>query len=122
MKSLIDWQAFYDVLVRIVDGLDTSVYMVLPGESGCLLTTTSQDLDVDNIIKQIPSAALLWRLSTVREVIFSGFQLELYTSEEKPFAYWYAVQVIDSHLSCLDSLLLVVEKGASAGLVFSQTI
>ena len=53
---------------------------------------------------QIPNAALVWRLSTVREVVFSGFQLELYTAEEKPFAYWYASQVIEAHLSCLDNM------------------
>ena len=56
--------------------------------------------------------ALLWRLSVVREVILSGFQLELYGREEKSFAYWYAVEVIDAHLSCLDNLISIVQEGA----------
>lgn len=56
--------------------------------------------------------ALLWRLSIVREVILSGFQLELYGREEKSFAYWYAVEVIDVHLSCLDNLISVTQEGA----------
>ena len=68
--------------------------------------------------------ALLWRLSVVREVILSGFQLELYGREEKSFAYWYAVEVIDAHLSCLDNLTSIVQDGAHShlsyfGLVFS---
>ena len=56
--------------------------------------------------------ALLWRLSVVREVILSGFQLELYNQEEKSFAYWYAAEVIDVHLSCLDNLTSIVQEGA----------
>ena len=56
--------------------------------------------------------ALLWRLSVVREVILSGFQLELYSREEKSFAYWYAGEVIDAHLSCLDNLISIVQEGA----------
>lgn len=60
--------------------------------------------------------ALLWRLSIVREVILSGFQLELYGPEEKSFAYWYAVEVIDAHLSCLDNLTSIIREGAHSQL------
>lgn len=63
-------------------------------------------------MKHIPACALVWRLSVVREVVLSGFQLELYTSEEKPFAYWYASQVIEAHLACLDDMLLAVPPGS----------
>lgn len=62
-------------------------------------------------MRHLPACALVWRLSVIREVVLSGFQLELYTSEEKPFAYWYASQVIDAHLACLDDMLLAVEPG-----------
>lgn len=61
---------------------------------------------------------LLWRLSAIREIIFSGFQLELYTADEKSFAYWYAAQVLDAHLSCLDDLLVIVPKGTHVFRVF----
>ena len=68
--------------------------------------------------------ALLWRLSVVREVILSGFQLELYSQEEKSFAYWYAVEVIDTHLSCLDNLTSIAPQGTHYhlffGFVFSE--
>ena len=47
----------------------------------------------------------------MREVILSGFQLELYGRDEKSFAYWYAMEVIDAHLSCLDNLTSIVPEG-----------
>jgi len=63
---------------------------------------------------QLPRVALVWRLSAIREMIFSGFQLELFSLEERPFAYWYAANVLDEHLSCLDDLLNVVPKDSTA--------
>ncbi|KAJ7290144.1 Mak10 subunit, NatC N-terminal acetyltransferase-domain-containing protein [Mycena rebaudengoi] len=72
------------------------------------LVDAAADLDVANVAGHIPACALVWRLSVVREVVLSGFQLELYTSEEKPFAYWYLSQVLEAHLACLDDMLLVV--------------
>ena len=62
--------------------------------------------------------ALLWRLSVVREVILSGFQLELYAREEKCFAYWYAAEVMDAHLGCLDNLTSIVQEGAHSHFSF----
>jgi hypothetical protein len=59
---------------------------------------------------QLPNVVLVWRLSAIREVILSGFQLELFSLEEKPVAYWYGAQVLDAHLTCLDNLLRVVPK------------
>jgi N-alpha-acetyltransferase 35, NatC auxiliary subunit len=70
------------------------------------------------MIARLPDVALLWRLSVVREVILSGFQLELYSREEKSFAYWYAVEVIAAHLSCLDNLTSIVQEGAYSHLGF----
>jgi hypothetical protein len=48
---------------------------------------------------------LMYRLSVIREVVLSGFQLSLYTNEERVFAYWYVVQVLEMHLSCIDQLM-----------------
>lgn len=50
-------------------------------------------------------AVVIWRLASIREVILSGFQLELYHTMERPFAYWFAARVIDVHLKYLDTLL-----------------
>lgn len=66
-----------------------------------------QDVDsaTFHLLNQFPKAVVLWRLSSMREVILSGFQLELYHPMERPFAYWFAAQVIDIHLRYLDTLL-----------------
>ncbi|GLB35595.1 putative mak10 subunit, NatC N(alpha)-terminal acetyltransferase [Lyophyllum shimeji] len=95
-KSLLDWHKLYDLL--------TDITTTLQG-------TTSPK---DGLIMQLPKVALIWRLSTIREVIFSGFQLELFSLEERPFAYWYAAQVLEEHLSCLDDLLNVVPRDSAA--------
>jgi hypothetical protein len=60
---------------------------------------------------QMPKVALLWRLSSIREIVFSGFQLDLLSAEERPTAYWYAAEVLDAHLSCLDDIMPVIPKG-----------
>ncbi|KAJ7184549.1 Mak10 subunit, NatC N-terminal acetyltransferase-domain-containing protein [Mycena filopes] len=95
MKSLVDLHIYYTRLVAMVSGMP--------------------NLPSTNVMRHIPACALVWRLSVIREVVLSGFQLELYTSEEKPFAYWYASQVIDAHLACLDDMLLAVEPDCPAG-------
>lgn len=59
----------------------------------------------------LPKVPLIWRLSSIREIVFSGFQLELFSLEERPFAYYYVSQVIEDHLSCLDDLIAVVARG-----------
>lgn len=46
----------------------------------------------------------------MREVVLSGFQLELYTGEERAFSYWYAAQIVESHLECLDEMVAAVPK------------
>jgi hypothetical protein len=71
----------------------------------------TQGLPQDDILRRLPDVALFWRLSIVREIVLSGFQLELYLGEEKTFAYWYAVQIIDEHLKCLDNMMSSVVDG-----------
>jgi hypothetical protein len=109
MKSVLDWHALYDLLVRLVEGLDTAVGVRL--HVVILLTGGHQDMPRSNILQEMPKAALLWRLSAIREIVLSGFQLELYAPEERPFAYWYAAQVLDAHLHSLEDLMPVVHEG-----------
>ncbi|KAF8172074.1 Mak10 subunit, NatC N-terminal acetyltransferase-domain-containing protein [Pholiota molesta] len=92
-KALVEWHGLYDALVQIRDNLDL------------------EDLPRNHLLAQLPTVALLWRLSIVREVVLSGFQLELYAPGERAFAYWYAAQVIEAHLNCLDNILPVVQRG-----------
>ena len=63
------------------------------------------------VIKAVPQAIIHWRLAVVREVVFMGFQLDLYAVDERAFAYWYASHVMHEHLSVIDSLLRVVPEG-----------
>lgn len=122
MKSLVGWHELYDLLTQIRDNLDLEVFCLLLHEGFFQLTACYQETPKDLLITHLPDVVLLWRLSVVREVILSGFQLELYSREEKSFAYWYAVEVVDAHLSCLDNLTSVVQEGQSHffGFVFSE--
>ncbi|KAJ7494359.1 Mak10 subunit, NatC N-terminal acetyltransferase-domain-containing protein [Mycena galericulata] len=94
MKLLVDLHLYY---TRLVD-----------------VTSSLPDLPRTEIMKHIPACVLIWRLSVIREVVLSGFLLELYTAEEKPFAYWYASQVIEAHLECLDDVLLAMPPDCPA--------
>jgi hypothetical protein len=47
----------------------------------------------------------------MREVLLSGFRLELYVEDEKPFVYWELSQVIHEHLATFDALEPVIPKG-----------
>ncbi|KAJ7611761.1 Mak10 subunit, NatC N-terminal acetyltransferase-domain-containing protein [Roridomyces roridus] len=94
MKSLADLHVYHTRLIGI--------------------TSSLQDLPNTEIVKHLPAAALHWRLSAIREVVLSGFQMELYTSEEKPFAYWYASQIIEAHLSCMDGVLPALPPDSNA--------
>ncbi|KAG5721407.1 N-alpha-acetyltransferase, 35 NatC auxiliary subunit [Termitomyces sp. T112] len=96
VNSLLNWHKVYDILSEITTSLEST-----------LLPKTS-------ITMHLPKVPLVWRLSAIREIIFSGFQLELLSLEERPFAYYYASQVIEDHLSCLDDLIPVVVKDSSA--------
>lgn len=44
------------------------------------------------------------RLSVITEVIFSGFELDLYTREEWAMIYWYAEQVLSTQVTVLEDL------------------
>ncbi|KJA19072.1 hypothetical protein HYPSUDRAFT_144144 [Hypholoma sublateritium FD-334 SS-4] len=93
MKAVVTWHGLYDILLQIKDNTDLT------------------DLPHNHPLHQLPSAALLWRLAIVRDIVLSGVQLELYAPGERSFAYWYAAQVIDAHLEILDNMLPVVRKG-----------
>lgn len=55
----------------------------------------------------------MWRLTAAENIIFSGFQLELYASHERTFAYWYLTQVIETHLGCVEDVLAALPLGIS---------
>lgn len=96
MKSLVDWHVLYDSMLEVTDEIDIDA------------------LPQNHILTKLPYVALCWRLASLREVVLSGFQLELYVPEERPFAYWYATQMLDVHLTCIDNLFAVVPKESNA--------
>lgn len=120
MKSLVGWHDLYDLLTQIRDNLDMEVFrqilrMILSNADYIIIT---QEIPSGHLITRLPDVALLWRLSIVREVVLSGFQLELYGPDERCFAYWYAMEVVDVHLSCLDNLTSVIQEGTPVPCIF----
>ncbi|EGN96405.1 hypothetical protein SERLA73DRAFT_76363 [Serpula lacrymans var. lacrymans S7.3] len=84
IKSLIDWHELY-------------------AESSYISSELAPVLGLD-MVSRAQNVALLYRLTVIREIVFSGFQMSLYTSEEKAFAYWHAAHIIELHLNTLDEL------------------
>ena len=53
----------------------------------------------------------MWRLTAAENILFSGFQLELYAPHERTFAYWYLTQAIETHLGCIEDVLMALTLG-----------
>ncbi|KAL0947711.1 hypothetical protein HGRIS_013796 [Hohenbuehelia grisea] len=88
-KSLVGWHKLYDILREIA--------------------SCHRDATIDEeLVDALPTAALVWRLGVIREIVLSGFQLELYAPDERPFAYWYVAHVAERHLECIERLTRVV--------------
>ncbi|KAI9508819.1 Mak10 subunit, NatC N-terminal acetyltransferase-domain-containing protein [Russula earlei] len=95
-RSLLEWQELYDATSAM-------------GESGKCIDEKDRLL-----VDAISDVVLLWRLSIIREVLQSGFQLELYVEDEKSFVYWELGQVAHEHLTTLDALEPVMPKDTRA--------
>lgn len=90
MKSLFDWHDLYALIFDIQKHLDPV--------SGV------------DIIAKLQHVVLAHRYEIICEVVLSGFQLSLYSSNERPFAYWYLAQVLELYLPSLE----ILSKGPSA--------
>jgi len=95
-RSLLEWQELYDTTSAL-------------GENG-----NPTDKKDHLLINALTNAVLLWRLSIIREVLLSGFQLELYVDDEKSFVYWELSHVAHEHLATLNSLEPVIPKDSRA--------
>ena len=58
----------------------------------------------------MPLAILHWRALIIRDIILSGFELDLYTDEERVFAYWYLSKALGVHESNVRELLGIVPE------------
>ncbi|TFK45527.1 hypothetical protein OE88DRAFT_1784499, partial [Heliocybe sulcata] len=94
IKSLLDWHVLYATAHDLVHACQT------------------EDESEARILDAFQKALLLWRLEIIREVVLSGFQLELYNPNELSMAYWYACQVMMAQLECLDVLLAAAPPGS----------
>ncbi|KAI9069479.1 Mak10-domain-containing protein [Trametes sanguinea] len=96
MKEVLQWHILCDMLQKDVDQHCPS------------------DVETASVLRVVPRAAQMWRLSATREVILSGFQQELYAPEEKPIAYWYLSRVLDTHLECIEEVLPLIPQDTPA--------
>lgn len=75
-----------------------------------------------NLLSGVPRAILLWRLSAIQEIVFSGFQLQLYAPEERNLAYWYLTQLFELELECYDALLPSIPQSKYPGQIVQHFI
>jgi len=66
-------------------------------------------------IQMMPLAILHWRVRNIRTIMTSGFELDLYAADEKPFAYWYLAQLFAIHEGILSQLLPSIPPTSPAG-------
>ncbi|ETW85144.1 hypothetical protein HETIRDRAFT_236580, partial [Heterobasidion irregulare TC 32-1] len=88
-NSLLDWHVLYDSWANMNETEHAILHAVL------------------NVI-------MIWRLRIIVEVIFAGFQLDLFVADELPFAYWYASHVIESQLAVIGDIAPVIPKDSAA--------
>ncbi|EAU81853.1 hypothetical protein CC1G_06064 [Coprinopsis cinerea okayama7 len=94
MKLVVEWHLVYDWCVDLVEGL-------------------SDKIPQTHIIRKLPETILTFRLESIREIILTGFQLELYAAYERPFAYWY-LSVVEGRLrECYECVLGVLEQDSA---------
>ncbi|KIY68793.1 hypothetical protein CYLTODRAFT_373907 [Cylindrobasidium torrendii FP15055 ss-10] len=90
-----EWHALYDLFLRIASNTHPS---------------TAADI---RIMTKLPKAVLIWRMNILQEIVLSGFQLELYAANERPFAYWYTAQLVEQQLLAIDTVEALVNPISS---------
>ena len=113
MKSLWGWVELYTRLHDLVSEMNIPVCFHSASPGAWFTNLTPQEGHNFAHFRSLPQAALLWRLESLREIVFSGFKLELYLSYERPFAYWYLCEIITAQLAMLDELDNVIPSGVS---------
>lgn len=73
----------------------------------------SQDTEHQAVATAIPYVLLLRQLQTALDIIFSGFQQDLYAHDERPVAYWQIVQIVEMYLDIVEEVKLVIPPGES---------
>lgn len=94
--------------------------ILLPGPHRHVFHPNQEPADL-TLILLLPKLALLWRLETILDVILSGFELDLYVADERPFAYWYALRTVEGALEIVGELREVVIEGGLSFTYISAT-
>ncbi|OCB91093.1 hypothetical protein A7U60_g1658 [Sanghuangporus baumii] len=96
MKTVIDWHELYDHALAMT------------------ARTKPRDSADSRVLKCIPLAILHWRAGIARDIVLSGFELELHAPDERPFAYWYLSEILQTHEEVLKELLSAVPEDTPA--------
>lgn len=70
----------------------------------------------------MPLAILHWRAGITREIVLQGFELELYSPDELPFAYWYLSEVLVENTTLLMNLRVGIPEGGWLSAVLKVAI
>lgn len=109
MKSIARWQLLEEAFVNLTSRLNLEVCHV-PRVTDHSADRT-QNPHAALLSKTLPASAASWKLTTAREIVYSGFQQELYASYERPLAYWCGTKILEQHLEVLDTLKESVPAG-----------
>ncbi|KAJ3556462.1 hypothetical protein NM688_g2013 [Phlebia brevispora] len=96
MRSVADWQLLHEGLLTV------SSHIVLQDQNSAMIAFA------------LPKAAVIWKLTVIREIILSGFQQQLYAPHERSVAYWYLAHVVEQHLDVLETLRSFMHHGSAA--------
>lgn len=69
--------------------------------------------------RRVPLVVLHFRIEQMAEVLFSGFESELYGRNEMPFLYWYIAEVLLSKQ--LDVLGQISQEISASGPSYEGT-
>jgi len=111
MKSIFEWHALQDGFVRLLEKMEFSVRLAFFHSLQAPLTQVYKRTENAQLLRLLPHMPLMWRLTAAENIILSGFQLELYAPHERTFAYWYLTQVIETHLGCIEDVLVILPPG-----------
>jgi hypothetical protein len=123
MHSVGDWHKMHGTLSKLANGLHGEVrfhptfsWIETADSSGPKQDTPGQV--TQRMLAAMPDAALHVWLEAAREIVLSGFQLELYAAAERPVAYWYAKRILEADVEVLGRLLEVVPEGGCSRLFY----
>ena len=104
-----EWHSVYNsanVLISKAQG--TVVCLLFLAKRLCTVNHHLQNPSIPtlnvSILRFIPLTLLHWRARIIQDIMLSGVELELYSTDELPFVYWYLWKVTEKHLEVLSEM------------------